>query len=787
MRSIQRKLLRNLWQIKGQVLAISLVITVGVAVFIMYSSTFDSLYRTQQTYYDRYDFADVFAGLKRAPNNLAARIAAIPGVARSATRVVAEVTLDVEGMSEPITGRLISIPETRTAGLNGLALMRGRYPEPDRTKEVLVAEGFAEAHGMQPGATFDAVINGRKRELEVVGIALSPEYVYAIRPGDLMPDEARFGIIWMGRRALASAFDMEGGFNDVALKLERGASVDEVIANLDRLIEPYGGLGAIPRALQISNWYLDSELTQLRGFGLFVPVIFLSVAAFLLNVVLRRIISVQREQIAALKALGYSNLEVGWHYTQWSLLISAFGAVFGIWGGKFLGRGMIGIYNDYFQFPFLAYQLTPDVVLGAVLIGLVAAVLGAFGAVRQAVKLPPAEAMRPEPPATYGLTLLERLGLQRFLSQPARIVARNLQRRPLRTLATVVGIGFSGGLLIMGLFFMDSIDVLMDTQFNVIQRQDLTISLVEPRSARAWHEINRLPGVIDAEPARDLAVRLRAGHRSRQIGVSGIKDDPRLRRIVNTSYEVEPLPPDGIMLSSKLAEILGVQRGSTVTLEVLEGTRPVRRAVVTALVDEYMGTSAYMNIDALHRLMREGRSLSGAYMRVDPQHAAELYRRLKLIPAVAGVALKAAAMQEFQKQMDEMMGVFIFFNILFATVITTGVVYNVARIALSERQHELASLRVLGFTRTEISSILLGELAVMTLLGIPLGLLLGYALAAFMVAAFDTELYRFPLVVSMRSYAISALIVLLASTASGLLVRRRLDHLDLMEVLKSRE
>lgn len=787
MRAVQRKLLRDLWQIKGQVVAISLVIAVGVAMFIMYSSTFDSLHRTQQTYYDRYDFADVFAGLKRAPNRLAARISAIPGVARAATRVVAEVTLDVRGMSEPVTGRLISIEEHPVGSLNGIALRRGRFPEPDRASEVVVSEGFADAHGMDPGATFHAIINGRKRELDVVGIALSPEYVYAIRAGDLMPDEARFGVVWMGRRALAAAFDMEGGFNDVALALEPDGSEDEVIASLDRLLEDYGGLGAFPRSLQVSNWYLESELRQLRGFGMFVPMIFLSVAAFLLNVVLRRIISVQREQIAALKALGYTNREVGWHYAQWSLLISAVGGALGIQGGRFLGRGMIGIYNDYFQFPFLDYRLTMNVVLGAVLFGLVAAVLGAFGAVRQAVRLPPAEAMRPEPPADYGRTWIERLGVERFLSQPARIVLRNLQRRPLRTAATVLGIGFSGALMIIGLFFMDSIDVLMDLQFNAIQRQDVTISLVEPRSSGALHEISRLPGVIDTEPARDLPVRLRAGHRYRQTAISGIEDDPRLRRIVNREYGVEPLPPDGIMLSAKLAEILGVERGSPVTLEVLEGARPVRETVVTALVDEYMGTAAYMRIDALHRLMREGRNLSGAYLRIDPEHADELYRRLKLLPAVAGVALKAAAMEEFQRQMDEMMGVFIFFNILFAMVITIGVVYNVARIALSERQRELASLRVLGFTRTEISSILLGELAVTTLLGVPLGLWIGYGFAAFMVGMFDTELYRFPLVVSTRSYAISALVVLAASAASGFLVRRRLDHLDLVEVLKSSE
>jgi putative ABC transport system permease protein len=787
MRAIQRKVVRNLWQIKGQVLAIALVITVGVAMFIAYSSTFDSLQRTQQTFYDRNHFADVFASLKRAPNHLAKRIESIDGVARVDTRVVANVTLDVKGMNEPVAGRLISIEPGKTAALNRAGLLRGRLPEPDRSDEVLLSEGFALAHDLMDGGSLHAVINGRKRELDVVGIALSPEYVYAIRPGDLMPDESRFGILWMGRKGLATAFDLEGGFNDVALKLTPGASIDDAIAPLDRLLEPYGGLGAIPRSLQVSNWYLNSEIRQLRGFGLFVPVVFLSVAAFLLNVVLRRMITVQREQIAALKALGYSNFDVGWHFTQWSLLISAFGGVLGIWLGNTLGRGMIGMYNSYFRFPFLDYHLPLEVVLGAVGFALIAAIVGALGAVREAVGLPPAEAMRPEPPASYRTSWVERLGLKRFLTQPARIVLRNLQRRPMRTMASIIGIGFSAGLLIIGLFFLDSIDVLMDLQFNQIQRQDLTVSFVEPRSAAALHEIERLPGVLDTAPSRSIAVRLRSGHHSRQTAIVGVETDPRLQRVVNTSYEPVSLPPEGLVLSSKLAETLDIRLGSTVTLEVLEGTRPVRQVKVVALVDEYIGTMAYMRLDALRRLMREGPNVTGAYMRIDPAHADALYKQIKLIPAVASVALKSAAIHEFQKQMDEMMGVFIFFNILFASIITIGVVYNVARIALSERQHELASLRVLGFTRAEISSILLGELGVLTVLAIPLGLLMGYGFAAFMVAAFDTELYRFPLIISTRTYAIAALVVLAAATCSSILVQRRLKHLDLVAVLKIKE
>ncbi len=787
MRAIHRKLLRDLWQIKGQGLAIGLVIAAGVAMFIMYLSTFESLRRTQEAYYERYRFADVFASLKRAPRGLESRIREIPGVSAVDTRVVASVTLDVEDLDEPVLGRLISIPELDTATLNDLALLKGRYIEPGRSDEVLVSEGFALARRLEPGDSVSAILNGRHRELEIVGVALSPEYVYNIRPGEIVPDEGRFGLFWMGREAVATAFDMEGGFNDVALTLQKGAADAEVIAQLDQLLEPYGGLGAIPRELQLSHWYLDAELAGLQGVGMIIPIVFLAVAAFLLNVVLTRIIAVQREQIAALKALGYSSREVGFHYTQWSLVIALLGGAVGTAGGGWMGSGMISLYNQYFRFPFLEYQLSADVALGAVAISFVAAILGAFGAVRRAVRLPPAEAMHAEPPATYRQSLIERLGLTRGLSQPARMVIRNLQRRPGRALASVIGIAFAAAMLIVGLFFVDAIDELMYVQFNVTQRQDVTVTFVEPASSRALYEIGQLPGVINTESMRSVPVRLRHGHRSRQVAILGLPKGAELNRIVDTSLAAVDLPPEGLVMSAKLATLLGVVPGDTLQLDVLEGSRPTRWVGVSGLVNEYMGMSVYMDAGALHRLMREGDSLSGAFLQVDSAHVDELYRRLKAVPAVAGVALKSAMIASFRKTMDESMGLMIFFNVLFAGIIAFGVVYNAARISLSERSRELASLRVIGLTRAEISFILLGELALVTLVAVPLGLVLGYFLAALVVAAYDTEVYRFPLVVSARTYGFSALTVLVAAVLSGLVVRRRLDHLDLVEVLKSRE
>jgi len=787
LRALDRKLLRDLWRLKGQAAAIAAVMAAGLAMLVAYIATFASLQLTQQTYYERYRFADVFASLVRAPLSLRDRIAEIPGVAALETRIVADVTLDIEGMIEPATGRLISIPVPRRPMLNDLFLRHGRYLEPNRPDEVLASEAFALAHGLRPGDTLRAVINGRRRTLHIVGIALSPEYVYAVQPGEIIPDASRFGILWMERQALGAAFDMEGGFNDVALALEPGASEPAVIAALDAVLEPYGGLGAIPRSLQISNWSVTNELTQLRGFGLIVPVVFMLIASFLINVVLTRIVSVQREQIAALKALGYTNREIGWHYVTWSAIVGAAGAAAGIAGGLWMGAGMNELYNEFFRFPVLLFRAPGWVLLVAAAVGLTTAVLGALGAVRRAVRLPPAEAMRPEPPARHRASLVERIGLGTALGPAARMVLRNMERQPVRALTSMVGIALSTGILVIGMFFLDAIDELMRVQFSVIQRQDVTVTFVEPRARAALFELQRLPGVLRVEPMRAVPVRLRVGHRERQLSIIGLEPAPSLQRIVDASGRVVTLPPEGLVISRALADVLRVGAGGWIEVDVLEGRRRTARVRIAALVDDYLGLSAYMTIDALRRLTLDAGALSGGYLLVDRVQEPALHARLKATPLVAGVSLKRAAVDAFNKTMSETMGIMIFFNVLFSGVIAFGVIYNAARISLSERSRELASLRVLGFTRAEISAILLGELGVVVAAGIPVGLLAGYGLATVIVAAFETELYRFPVIISPRTYAFAVAGTLAAALVSGLIVRRRLDRLDLVEVLKTRE
>jgi len=786
-KALDRKLLRDLLGMWGQALAIALVIASGVATFVMSLSTMDSLRLTKDSFYDEYRFAEVFVSLKRAPESLARRIQEIPGVEQVETRVIGAVTMDIPNFPEPVSGELVSVPDDGEARLNRLYLKQGRLLDPNRSDEVIVDEGFATAHALKPGEQLRVTLNGRRDDLTIVGIALSPEYIYQIQPGAMFPDYQRYGILWMGRTSMETTYDMEGAFNNAVLTLRAHASLPEVVDRLDRLLDPYGGLGAYGREDQLSDEYLTSELSQLENMATLFPVIFLGVAAFLLNVVISRLISLQREQVAALKAFGYSNGAVGLHYLKLVLVIVLLGWLIGIAGGAWMGQGLSRLYQDFMRFPFMHYWLAPSVVLTAGFISIAAATLGTWHAVRKAARLPPAQAMRPEPPAHFRQTWVERLGAQRVLSQPARMILRQLERQPFKAFLSIMGIAFACAILIVGSFQEDAIDYMIGVQFGLSQRDDVTVTFVEPTNQRALYELQSLPGVEYGEPFRSVPVRLRRGHHNLRTAIQGIEPDSDLYRLLDTELKRIDLPPAGIVLTDYLGKRLGAQPGDVLTVEVLEGSRAVRQVQVAALVSQFVGLAAYMDLQALNRLLREGSAISGAFLAVDEQHQATLYATLKDTPQVAGTVIKKSAIASFYETMGENILVFAFINTLLAGTIAFGVIYNSARIALSERGRELASLRVLGFTRGEVSYILLGELGLLTLLGILPGFLIGRGLCAYLSNAMQSDLYRVPLVTETSTYAFAATVVVISTVISGLLIWRKLAKLDLVGVLKTQE
>ena len=770
-----------------QAIAIGLVIVSGVGIFVMSLSTLDSLFNTRETYYREHHFAHIFASLKRAPVSIARRIQEIPGIEKVQARVVATITIDVEGFPEPVSGHLLSLPAQSPGLLNQLYLRTGRLLEPDRDDEVLVSETFANAHGLTPGSKLRATINGRRKTLNIVGIALSPEYIYEIAPGAMFPDHKRYGVLWMAQIPLAAAYDMEGAFNDVSITITKGANEKDVIDRLDELLTPYGGRGAYARHDQFSNRFLSEELKQQQTIATVFPVIFFGVAAFLLNVVISRLIGLEREQIAILKAFGYSNLQVGLHYLKLVLIIVLFGVMGGVLVGAWMGRSLSNIYMDYYRFPFLIYVLQPYVILSAAVISAGVAVLGTMHALRAAAKMPPAQGMLPELPAVYHATLVERLGLQRWLSQPTRMILRHIERHSLKSLISVIGIALACGIMMVGRFQEGAINYMVEVQYGMSQREDLSITFVEPASGRAVYSLASIPGVQHVESYRAVSARLRFAHREYRTAVQGVNPGGDLQRLLDTRLQLIDLPEAGVILTDYLAELLNIKVGDPLIIEVLEGNRPTVQVPVVGLVKQYLGVSAYMQRRALNRLLDEGDVISGAYLAVDEQYQNQVYAELKDIPRIANIIIQRVAIKMFYETLAETILFFTFISTLLGATIAFGVVYNSMRIALSERNRELASMRVLGYTRGEVAYILLGEMALMTLLAVPLGLLIGEGLCAYLAFRFDTDLYRVPLVLHPDVYAFAASVVIGSALLSGYMIWRNLKHLDMVAVLKTKE
>lgn len=784
--ALNRMLWRDLWHLRGQVIAAALVVACGVATLLATQGTYQSLVQARDAYYASHRFADVFAQLKRAPRAVAAQVAALPGVQQVQARVVLPVSLDVPGLAEPATGLVVSLPGSQRPVLNDLQRVQGRWIEPGSADEVLVSDVFARANGLRPGSTLGVLLQGRWRSLRVVGTALSPEFIYEVGPGMIFPDNRRYGVLWMDETAVAAAADLQGAFNDLAVKLAPGTTAVAVTRSIDALLQRYGGLSAQPRDRQVSHRFLTDELGELAVMTTVLPALFLLVAAFLLYVVLSRLVATQRAQIGLLKAFGQADVRIGLHYLGFALVTAALGTALGVPVGSLLGRSFVALYREYFHFPQLAWQLPPGLLALAVGVSAAAAAAGALVAVRAAVRLAPAEAMRPPAPALFRQGVLGSHWLG-GLSASLRMILRHLLRTPAKAALSVVGMAAAVALMVLGRFSLDAANHLMSVQFGQVQRDDVTLVYAHPVDAAADLAVARLPGVLQVEGFRSVPVWLRHGQFSRRVEILGVPAGHQLRQLVGSDLKPVSVPPEGLVLGSKLAQLLAVQPGATLEVEVLEGARIEQRLPVTRTVDEMLGLGAYMDARALGRLLQSADSRSGAWLRVQADRSDDLFAELKRLPVVAGVVVRSAMLQGLRDAMDRSFFFFSVVLVLFAGVIIVGVVYNSARVALAERGHELASLAVLGFSRREVAQLLLGEQALLLLTAIPAGLLLGYGLCAALVPLFDRELFRLPLVLAPASWVYPALAALLAGVLSGLLVLRRIQRLDLVAVLKTRE
>jgi putative ABC transport system permease protein len=792
MSTLHTKLWRDLTRLRAQVLTIAMVVAIGVSGFVGMFAVHQSLKTSRDAFYRDNRLADVFVGVKRAPIHLRERLAALDGVAEVKLDVLFDAQVDLPGVIPPVTGRFIAL-DLSTAhagrqGLNALTLKKGRWPERANSQgelEALVSDRFAAARNLKPGDVVHAILNGRRERIHLVGTAATPEYVFASQGG--APDDSAFGIWWVDGLRLTEQFDMEGAFNQASLSLDSDVPELAVRTQVDRLLAPYGSIGAVGRDGQLSAKIVSDELASLKVMGTVLPAIFLAVAMFILNVVLSRQVATQRSQIAALKALGYTDGAIAWHYIQLALVIAGLGVFAGLGMSELIGRGMLGLYDEVFRFNGLAYATSPWLVLASTCIAAAAAAAGTWTAIHAVVRLRPAQAMQPPTPPAYSKTLVERLGLSRFLSTGARMVVRQVERRPLRAVFTITGIALAVALQISGAFWLDAIAHIVDVQFRQVQQGDVLVNFRRPVPPTVVQDLQRLPGVIDAEPYRTEPVKVSLRGRSEDTALSGYRGNARLLRLVDEQRGAVAMPPHGVVLSGLLARELGARVGDRVRIEFRLWNRRQVDVEVVDTVQSMFGKLLYMDLDAMNRLAGDGDGVADAALQVDPAAMTAFWGAVKTAPTIASVFDKAGSLEAFSERTSKNMGVFSSILTLFAVAMAVGIIYNAARISLSERAWELASLRVLGMTRAEVSVLLLAELGAELLIALPLGALLGWGLASAMMALMASDAIDFPVVIEPSTYASAALIVLAAGVASALLVRRQIDRLDLVSVLKVRE
>jgi putative ABC transport system permease protein len=788
-KALDRKLLRDLRLMWSQALTIALVVASGIGGFITTLSAVDSLALARDDFYAHGHFADVFASVKRAPQALADSLRSSEGVADVQTGIEQIVRIELPGLPDPVIGQLIGLDPLLPPRMNQVTLRSGRALDaarrPDNTIPALVSAGFAQARGLVPGSRLGALINGKRRTLEISGVALSPEFVFAGMMG--MPDQRGFGVFWVPHDVLAAASDMEGAFNRVAFKLAPGASERAVIERLSAQLSRYGGREVHGREDQGSHAMLNNEIKEQRVLGTVLPSIFLGVAAFLLNVVVSRLVATQREQIAALKALGYGNRQIVLHYLKLVLVIVGLGLVLGVVLGDFLGTMFTGLYAEFFYFPSFEHRIAPELLVISIGITVATAVLGTLNAILATARLAPAEAMRPPAPGLYRRTLLERLGIS-GIAPSLRMILRNMERRPWRTALSIGGVAASVAIVVMGNFFRDAIDYIVDSQFNVAMRSDVIVWMTEAVDDAGRLEALRLPGVAAAESGRDVAVRFVHGHIRERGSIRGMTRRPNLNRIIDVdNHEGSRLEDDGLVMTDRLADKLKLRVGDRVRVEVLEGRRRVLELPLSATVREMMGLNAYMERRALNRLLQEGDQSTWYALALERGREDELLKATQQLPRVVGAFSKASLLRNMQEVSARNVRIMSTVLTFFACVIAVGVVYNKARIALAERGWELASLRVLGFTRAEVSGLLLGEMAICIAIALPLGMAAGYGLVHLITGLLKSDQFFFPVVILPRTYAWAGLAVLAAGVASALVVRRRIDRLDMVAALKTRE
>jgi putative ABC transport system permease protein len=789
---LDRKLLREVRGHLGMLLAVTGIIAVGVACLVALASAYLNLSEAKTLYYAQCRMADFSIELKKVPISELVRLAELPEVAEIRPRIQQTVTVDLDGASEPLNGLVLSLPDRRGSIINDVVVRQGSYFTDRRANEVIVNEAFAARHRLQPGQWIRLVMNNQQQELFVVGTAISSEFVDLISPGSITPDPKHFGVFYVKHSFAEETFDFKGSANQVLGRLSAAAhgSPSEVLRRAELMLEPYGVFTTTPLDEQMSNKFLSQEIKGVRSFAVISPGMFLGVAALVLNVLLSRLAQQQRMVVGTLKALGYSDLQVSWHFLKFGLAVGISGAVAGCVAGYWMSKGMTAIYQQFFEFPALEAHLRWDLCAVGTLVSLGCAAVGSLHGSRAVLRLNPAEAMRPAQPRSGGGVLLERIGwFWRSLSSGWRMVLRNLLRARLRTMASIFAAAMGASVMVNGFMMQEAMKYMIDFQFRKIMRNDLELSLKDERGDEAVRDAGKLPGVDYVEPTFTVACKFTHGACEKKGAVLGLVSHARLTVPRDLAGRPLRIPPHGLAMSRRMAETLGAARGDLVGVEPIKGDRRVRYVPVEAIADSYLGMYVYADIDYLSGLVGEELAVNGLQLATDhdPGHREALLGELKQLPALQAVTARSDMIATLEDTIVKTQSVVINVFVLFTGIVFFGSILNASLVSLAERQRELSTLRVLGYSPWEVGSLLLRESLITTVLGAVLGMPLGYAVTMIIATAYASDLFRLPLVAPPGLWLKTLLFAISFGLLTHFVVQKQVNNMDWLDALQAKE
>jgi putative ABC transport system permease protein len=789
--ALGRKLVRDLGESRSALAAVGLVIVVGVSSFVGFASAHGDLVRAQRDYYRASRMADFWIDLEQAPRAEAEALIELAGVTEAQPRLMGRALASV-GEAEAITTTVVSVDPRQPRGVNRLVLQRGRGLDAD--DEAIVGAAFASARGLAPGDTIALTIEGERRELRIVGIAISAEFAYLMGPGGLFPDPANHGLVFVTDRLAEEAMNMVGACNQVVgmvVMREGGpAPMEPVLAQIRERMAPYGVLAVTPRSRQPSHQILTDELAQLRITGVILPGIFLLVAALVLNIVLTRSVQQQRTVIGTLKALGYSDRRLAAHYLSAGALVGLAGGVLGVITGALLARGLMALYRVYFEFPELTSTPAPLVWAAGVAVSVLAAGLGAARGVRAVVRLQPAQAMRPggavelRAPGRWSSG-----GLALRLPLAWRMALRSMGRRKGRTATGMLAAALGAALLFTTFYFIDAMNYLVEFQFRLASRSHYDIALVGAADERVVDEIGAMPGAVLAEGLFELPCELRSGHIERLTSVTGVAAGARLTSPRGADGALLTIPARGLLLSRRMAEILGAGAGETVTLTPVRGEQRPRQVLVAGIADGFLGMATYADRAWLQDLVDEPGAVTDVQVVVAPDATQRAGFRREL--AGLGGVEAITDYQEVERQLDTVLLDSLRYSVsalvLMAGTLFFGSVLGATLTSVSQRQREVATNRAMGMRPREIGAMFLAESLLTTGAGAIVGLPLGLGLSIWLIEMHSRDAYRLPVVTSPQAWLLTLILAALFTVVAHVVAQRTIDRFNWREGLKTAE